>query len=539
MLDRAFLLARRSGLRFALRCWAGGALFAGACLGLYYVERVEGIRGMRPGLSVLLVLAWLGRALLLSEAARVATRELSERIEIPEDAGGIVDVVRVAALVGFGVWIWSWPLLGAALVGPALLALTWPLLGLRGAVAPSWIARAGCVPGGGLRAFRRAVADTEGRRLTTAAAELAICVGALALFANLYGVLLLAVLLGRSTLGLDLALLDSFVSFDNTLVVLSVLALSLVALEPLRVAWSALVFVDAGVRQQGLHLRALVDRALRVEPRSRGRGARAAAVGLALGAGLAGGAAHAQPDWGDPDAPGWVEGLELGSEQLAPDDAWPSPLTEPDDLATRDRVREILAAREFAEHDGAGGTTLRLALTRLLDRLLRDVDLSAGDPSGPRLPMPPGWVFLLLAAALLVAVAAYLLAARARDRRAAARAGGAGPAAGLDPREQDPSAHLDEAALLARDGRHRDALRALYLATLVALDRRRLIDFDPALTNWQYIRQMSRGEPARARFVEFTRLFDHKWYGDEPTTEPDYVRGRELADRICRPEVAG
>ena len=67
----------------------------------------------------------------------------------------------------------------------------------------------------------------------------------------------------------------------------------------------------------------------------------------------------------------------------------------------------------------------------------------------------------------------------------------------------------------------------------VSLDRRRLIAFDPHLTNWQYLRQMPRGD-LRTAFHEFTRLFDHKWYGHEPTTEDDYARCRELATDIVR-----
>ena len=89
----------------------------------------------------------------------------------------------------------------------------------------------------------------------------------------------------------------------------------------------------------------------------------------------------------------------------------------------------------------------------------------------------------------------------------------------------------DDAAALAEAGELRRALRSLYLATLVSLDRRRWIAFDPHLTNWQYSRQIP-GGAIRDLFRTFTRLFDHKWYGEEPTTLSDYERCRELATQI-------
>jgi hypothetical protein len=97
-----------------------------------------------------------------------------------------------------------------------------------------------------------------------------------------------------------------------------------------------------------------------------------------------------------------------------------------------------------------------------------------------------------------------------------------------------PKSTLDEAAQLAARGLHREAFRSLYLATLVALDRRGEIDFDPARTNWHYLRQM--GASARtAAFRTFTQLFDRKWYGDEHTTREEYERGRLLATSLTAP----
>src|SRR5687768_6005228 len=150
-IDRALLLVRRGGWRVAATGWLAGLLPLGALLGAYYLERVEGVRSMRLALALGLVLAWLGRSLLLSAQARDFTRALWENAPIPENAGRTVDVVRTAAVVGLGLWIWLWVLVGATLLGPLGVLLLLPVLGARGMIAPSWLARARCTTDGGFR----------------------------------------------------------------------------------------------------------------------------------------------------------------------------------------------------------------------------------------------------------------------------------------------------------------------------------------------------------------------------------------------------
>jgi hypothetical protein len=126
-----------------------------------------------------------------------------------------------------------------------------------------------------------------------------------------------------------------------------------------------------------------------------------------------------------------------------------------------------------------------------------------------------------------------LYVARAQQTRSVG--GGRAPGAPEVPLEAAaPASQLDEAARLAALGDARAALRALYLATLFALDRSRLIEYEPSRTNWQYLRGLPPGE-LRSAFAAFTRIFDHKWYGHEPATLDDYRACRQLADRICGP----
>jgi hypothetical protein len=547
MLDRAFHIARRAGGGFVARSMTAGLCVAAAVIGIYYLEEVEGVRGVRPLLAAGLVVAWWARTVLLSGAAREAAQLLWDGVNVPPGAGRAIDAVRLGSVVGLGLWVWMWILAGALLVGPIMVAFVWPLLCLRGGVAPSWLARAGCTADGGFRGFARAFADGAGRRGHGIAIELLILLGSMILYVNLFGLLAVVSLLGRSMLGLDLAVLDSFLSFENPIVVLGVAAAALVVLEPLRAAVSALLYVDAQVRKEGLDLRAMLELAREAAARrSPGAGGGASAVtrtaaALLLAVSVFSGRAAAQPgedyDPFDPYPPVDPYPAEVTPEP--PPIPEPPPVMEragtPEDMANRERVHRILDRDEFREFDDRREKSVADLISQLFEWLARKLSEQPREAEAPgvSIPMPPGEIFLFLALVLLVGVAAYLIASRLRERSGDKSSGE--KAAEVDPRERAPAEHLDDAATLAAQGRYREALRALYLATLVALDRKRLLTFDPTLTNWQYIRQMPRGE-ARSLFTSFTRLFDYKWYGDESTTEEDYRAVRGIASRICGPE---
>ena len=241
------------------------------------------------------------------------------------------------------------------------------------------------------------------------------------------------------------------------------------------------------------------------------------------------------------------EGLVPAGEVLPPaeDVLFPAEVPElaPEDLASEEALATILSGSEFTEFNDAvngGGADGEAPswLKRLLDAILRwlqdQEETGASGDIAPPMPLPPPWVFVALAVGLLVAVAAFLLFSRRKDE--ALPIGEDALGGSLDPRERAPEEHLDEAAQLAAKELYREAFRSLYLATLVALDRRGEIDFDPARTNWHYLRQM--GASARAAlFRTFTQLFDRKWYGDEHTTRDEYERGRVLATSLTAPRA--
>ena len=547
LLDRAFSLAREAGMEALVPSWIGGGLFASSLLGAYYVERVEGITTLRPLLALGVVLAWCLRVYLLGRAARRVTRGLWDA-EPPADAGRAVDVTRSALVVGMGLWCWAWLLVAGGLAGALGVVLVLPFFALRGAVAPSWIARSACTSQGGWRVLLGALHDQSGQRVSGVLTESMFLLGALGLTFNLFMTTGAVVLLLRSFAGLEIAAVESFLSPSNTFVLLAVAASGLVLLEPVRAAHSAAAYVGARVRADGLDLRASLEEAIAHahgapgEKRPETLAVRAAAVAAAAIV-LSSAIALAQdvpppPDFNLPPQ----EELQLEVPPVPEVFAQPSapgPLPileiEPRDASIQDDVGRILARSEFREFEDDRGEGLRDLIERVLTWLFQNRDAPSIDaPTFPRIGLPGPWVFIALGAALLLAVAAYLLIARRRAEGEAAERHVLA-ASSADLRDRAPTSFLEEAAALAHSGELRGALRSLYLATLVSLDRRRWIAFDPHLTNWQYSRQIPRGM-IRDRFGSFTRLFDHKWYGEEPTTLSDYEHCRELALEIVDQE---
>ena len=144
-----------------LRALSGGAPLALLVIALYYFERVEGVRSLRPLFAVLLVLGYAWRVLQLSAAARTYALAIRPSLPVPVQAPRAIDVCSTAGVAGVGLWVWLWPLSLLALLSPWAVAAGLPLLAVRGAIAPSWLARSRCARERGLAAFGQALDDTS------------------------------------------------------------------------------------------------------------------------------------------------------------------------------------------------------------------------------------------------------------------------------------------------------------------------------------------------------------------------------------------
>jgi hypothetical protein len=136
---------------------------------------------------------------------------------------------------------------------------------------------------------------------------------------------------------------------------------------------------------------------------------------------------------------------------------------------------------------------------------------------------------LLILIALLIATLLVALRLRQGRKRAkwAADEGATPPRTATEWRQQ--------ADTLAARGEYRAAVRALFLGTLTELDERRLVPFDPALTDREYLREVQRQqswliEPLRP----FVRLVEAIVYADTPCRAAEYERARAFTDDLRR-----
>lgn len=139
------------------------------------------------------------------------------------------------------------------------------------------------------------------------------------------------------------------------------------------------------------------------------------------------------------------------------------------------------------------------------------------DESGIALPgfgalgfiVPVVW-FLLAAALLAFIIFALRFVSFKRSKKRKAKA---------VLEEDEPERTLDEWLALAeaheREGRFREAVRALYLACLLKFDERNVARFIRAQTNWEHLARIEASPrlPQGLKFRSATQAFDNVWYG--------------------------
>jgi uncharacterized protein DUF4129 len=152
----------------------------------------------------------------------------------------------------------------------------------------------------------------------------------------------------------------------------------------------------------------------------------------------------------------------------------------------------------------------------------------------PEVQAPDGGILKIIFYVLLGVAVLFLLALLVRwfmerpargDGRAAPIAAEAPPLS-ASATENALDHTVDEWELFARQwlgrGEVRQAIRALYLATLVHLHRERRIDYNRALTNWVYVRQFRGDTEQKGTLRQLTQMFDEVWYGERPCAEEHY-----------------
>ncbi len=533
-IDRAFRSVHAGGLRAALITWMGIMPFVFVATGIYYAEFVEGLRLPRAGYAVLIAGAWVWRGLRQTEATRIYLQTLwpTARLSSEWERAGLT----FAVFSGWSALVFGAFVAATSMDSPVLVIAIWPLAALRALGIPGLWGFAALADRSNTHSYAWAWRTASWIRAGAFGAallfELAIVITCINLTAFAYLVSALA----RSMLAIDTATVSEFLNPSNGLSAGLLLGATLALAEPVRAALSAVHAVDALSRRDALDLRERIATA--VKPRETGttrtnQSASIAHVLLVLAAfttGSLGNLICANDATAQPKQPPEFE----------------HPVQAPRRAASRERVasevRTILkkdAYQDFVDHRKGSASSVEWLFDRLGELLkkLFEGERTQGPSTGlvfPGLALPSGTVFLALAAAALIAVASWRIWTWKRS-----------PGRPIDGETHADSQSPLELIALADEragaGDLRDALRALYVATLVALDRDGAIQFEPHLTNGHYVRGMqlrardasSRENEAAVAFREFTRIFDRVWYGKSPPERAEFDACRVLAVRVC------
>lgn len=234
-----------------------------------------------------------------------------------------------------------------------------------------------------------------------------------------------------------------------------------------------------------------------------------------------------------------VETVRLADgSRLAVDMTWLSQIDDSVDInLLLARVGALLEYRETLLTGGAGNGVGGLSRGEL-DRLLNESRFQYQDEAPPEfentpelnVPMlmsPVLAQLIFLAISIAVVVAALFFLARGLDLSRAQLP--------TEQAEQDPTT-ASQARDLALEsetvGDYRAAIRYLYLASLLMLDERGVIHYNPTLTNREHLRQVANNPQLHDLLRPVVQTFDHVWYGFAPVDEATYANFRAEVEQL-------
>jgi hypothetical protein len=97
----------------------------------------------------------------------------------------------------------------------------------------------------------------------------------------------------------------------------------------------------------------------------------------------------------------------------------------------------------------------------------------------------------------------------------------------------------DERMHLALErGDYRSAIRYLYLGGMLSLDERRVITFDPTLTNREHLRLLRDKPQLYTLLAPLVNIFDRVWYGFAPVSPAQFEEFKAGVDQIKKVDLA-
>jgi len=211
-----------------------------------------------------------------------------------------------------------------------------------------------------------------------------------------------------------------------------------------------------------------------------------------------------------------------------------NPLTPASPKVRKEKLKKVLARKEFGKESasvlGKMLTWLGKQLEKLLGRLFGKIGLGLISVSKDF-----SFIVTIVITALFLLLLAYIIAKISKLRRAAYAPVLADEGVYSGP--SSPQKALEEAAKNASEGDFRNALRLVYLAVLLRLDERELIEFNRTGTNWEYLSTLRKHRKVHDTLKPVTMVFDCKWYGHEPASNDDYKSFVQAYEMVEASEV--
>ncbi len=214
----------------------------------------------------------------------------------------------------------------------------------------------------------------------------------------------------------------------------------------------------------------------------------------------------------------------------------------------REAAQKVLDSPGYRFQEGREQGWLGQAFQRVFDAIgdfLRGLEDQGGRNPAAGFGLPPGLdraVVTIIMVVLGIVLIGFLVFAVRRFQLQKRRSSRVGGLLSADEEELTADNWLTMADKLEREGSHREAVRCLYLASLMRLDDARVIRFLRGETNWEHEARFQRSpqKPPGVSLKEPTQLFDVIWYGyvQAEKVHVSEMRGfyTELVEALRRPQ---
>ncbi len=204
----------------------------------------------------------------------------------------------------------------------------------------------------------------------------------------------------------------------------------------------------------------------------------------------------------------------------------------PGDL--REKLDEVLASGYHLEVPPQ--VRLQDLVLRVLRRLSEQIGIMSEAGPLADLPVWAHWIIFGVCGLLVILLVAHM-GMRLREVLTDRRPHDRGAQAAQEM--ADPRALAQEAERAVARREHSLALRLLYRAVLLRLDRVGLLDYDPSRTNWENVAALrSADDELRSAMTGLAHEVDDTVYGGSCATARSWERARHWAELVRRAEGA-